>query len=553
MRIKDSKIFQKKYMVIFFAVAVLLFIQVSIATEQEHKIKIILNDEVVSFSEKTGYPFLDKNERLQVPFRVILEKFGAKVSWNGTDKIATAKKGDITVKVPIGKKYIYRNNDLVVNDTESMIVDGRTYLPIRVVMEAFNCEVDWSGKDQTLYIKNEMGSITISKIPTQYDLRKHFKTTSVKDQKEIGACWAFATLGAIESVLLPQGSYDFSEDHLSLNHGYNVSQDEGGDFNIAMSYLARWDGPILETEDPYGDGKTITKGNVIKHVQEAKVLPSKDYTAIKLSLLLNGGLQSAMYFDESLMEGNNTIYNAATSSYYYKGTANFNHAVVIVGWDDDYPKENFATIPEGNGAFICKNSYGKAFGESGYFYVSYYDKHIGTENIAYTRVDNVNNYTNLYQTDKLGWIGKLGYGSDMAYFANAYNTKSQREYLEAVSFYATGDNTRYEVYVVSDFNSAIDFKNMKLVKKGRIDYKGYYTIDFNEPILVEGKFAVAVKITTANSSLPVAAEYYKDVDWLKEVDISDGEGYMSADGISWDRTEKVFDSNVCLKAFTNDK
>ena len=51
------------------------------------------------------------------------------------------------------------------------------------------------------------------------------------------------------------------------------------------------------------------------------------------------------------------------------GSEKPNHDVVIIGWDDNYPQENFTTHPEGDGAFICKNSWGEEFGEDGYFLV----------------------------------------------------------------------------------------------------------------------------------------------------------------------------------------
>ena len=171
-------------------------------------------------------------------------------------------------------------------------------------------------------------------------------------------------------------------------------------------------------------------------------------------------------------------------------------------------------------------------------------------NVVYTRIDPVSNYDQIYQTDWLGWIGRLGYGSDTAYFSNIYEAK-QKEALSAVSFYATGPNTTYEVYIVEDFQDTNDFKNMKLLKRGSFEYKGYYTVDIDQPIEVNGRFAVIVKVKTPGSKLPVAAEYYKDVSWLDQVNINDGEGYMSLTGTVWDSTEKLLNSNVCLKAFTN--
>ncbi len=534
-------------------VVIALLLQVSVlATEDGKNIKVYLNNIPINFEDKYGYPYMDAHDRVMVPLRLTLEKFGAKVSWNAKDQVAMAQKGDVLLEIPIGQKFFLKNGEIIINESETILKASRTYLPIRAVMEAFGCIVTWSDMENSVFIDYKKGLATIiNTVPAQYDLRNFGKVTGVKDQEAIGACWAFSTLGAIESALLPREKHDFSEDHLSLTHGYNVSQNQGGDFNIAMSYLARWDGPVLEAEDPYGDGVANLAAKPYKHVQEAIVIPSKNYLAIKLSLLLHGGVQTSMYFDASVIKPGSTIYNGDTHAFYYKGNAKINHAVVIVGWDDRFPKENFATVPDQDGAFICKNSYGTEFGEKGYFYVSYSDKYIGTENYVFTKIESTTNYAKIYQTDQLGWVGRLGYGSDTAYFANVYTTKSEKENLEAVSFYATDVATDYEVYYVNNFNNTLDFKDMKLLKRGSLDYKGYYTIDFEQPILVSGRFGVIVKIKTPGSSLPVAAEYYKSVTWLDAVDITDGEGYMSQKGHLWDSTEKDYKSNVCLKAFTS--
>ena len=88
--------------------------------------------------------------------------------------------------------------------------------------------------------------------------------------------------------------------------------------------------------------------------------------------------------------------------------------------------------------------------------MSYYDTNIGTHNVAYTRVDDVHNYDHIYQSDLCGWVGKLGYDSDQIYGANVFEAKGS-ETLSAASFYATGANTQYEVYVVHDFENEKSF------------------------------------------------------------------------------------------------
>lgn len=68
--------------------------------------------------------------------------------------------------------------------------------------------------------------------------------------------------------------------------------------------------------------------------------------------------------------------------------------------------------------------------------MSYYDSNVGIYNAAYTKIENTDNYDRIYQSDKCGWVGQLGYGNEEAYFANLY-TANGDEVLEAVGFYAT--------------------------------------------------------------------------------------------------------------------
>lgn len=515
-------------------------------------VNVYLDNKRISFTGDYGQPFIDESSRTQIPFRIVLEKFGATVTWDDENKMAIAIKGNIEVKVPIGSRYIERNTEVIMIDTEAVIVENRTYIPIRAVMEAFGCSVTWDGDSRSVMITSPKDQVVISRLPITYDLRKLGKMTAIKDQLDIGACWAFATLGAMESALMPDKKYDFSEDNMSLMHGYNLTQDEGGDFQISLAYLARWSGPVLEREDPYDDGIVNTTAKAAVHVQEALILPKKDFSAIKRAVMAYGGVQTSIHIRDIYNQIFGDAYNPETYAFYYTGTAKPNHDVVIVGWDDHYSMDNFNVTPTRDGAFICRNSYGTDFGDNGYFYVSYDDILVGDENIVYTRIESKSNYDHIYQSDWLGWVGRIGYGKDTAYFSNVYTAEDIQK-LEAVSFYATGMDTSYEIYVIESFESVDDFQNMTFVDRGGLDYSGYYTIDFENPIEVEGDYAVIVKVTTPDSLFPVAAEFYKDVTWLDEdsVDISDGRGFMSYDGMLWESTEEILQSNVSLKAFTS--
>lgn len=389
-------------------------------------------------------------------------------------------------------------------------------------------------------------------LPAAYDYRKVGRAPQIGNQGSLGTCWAFASLKALESSLLPGKELELSVDHMSMHNSFSLSQDAGGEYTMSMAYLLAWQGPVLESEDPYGDGYSPDGLAPCLHVQEIQILPPKDYEAIKRAVYRYGGVQSSLFTSMRNYQSESVYYNRQTNSYCYIGDEKPNHDSVIIGWDDNYPKENFNMGLEGDGAFICTNSWGEDFGDQGYFYVSYYDTNIGVHNIVYTGVEPVDNYGNIYQSDLCGWVGQIGYGRDSAWFANAYHAKGA-ETLEAAGFYATDQNSSYEIYVARHLGDQEDGLNDRVkVAEGKFRYAGYYTVPLDRKFVLDDgeKFAIIVKITTPGTIHPVAIEYDAG-DGIAEVDLSDGEGYLSYDGQSWEHVEETQKCNVCLKAYTS--
>ena len=64
---------------------------------------VVVDGQQVHFSEDMGIPFIDTNNRTQVPLRITMEAMGAKVEWDSGVRMAIVSKGNITVRVPIGE------------------------------------------------------------------------------------------------------------------------------------------------------------------------------------------------------------------------------------------------------------------------------------------------------------------------------------------------------------------------------------------------------------------------------------------------------------------
>ena len=220
---------------------------------------------------------------------------------------------------------------------------------------------------------------TPDELPEYWNSASNGWVTSVKDQKKLGNCWAFAALAVVETQLLKsgRGEYDFSEKNLAKLSAMSGYYGDGGFANSAAGYLLRWSGPVAETDDPYvgtEDEWVATDSPALPsklHIQDVVWIPELDGTEerraeLKRAILEHGAVATSMYWSNAYTSSNKTYH-----CYTYGSSAN--HAITLVGWDDNISKTCFKKPPESDGAWIIKNSWGTDIGEGGYCYVSYCD------------------------------------------------------------------------------------------------------------------------------------------------------------------------------------
>jgi C1A family cysteine protease/uncharacterized protein YjdB len=397
-------------------------------------------------------------------------------------------------------------------------------------------------------------------LPAQYDLRTLSRLSPVRDQGQIGSCWSFGTYGSLESWMLTNslGQQDYSENNMITQHGFDAGPNDGGNMYMATAYLARWSGPVSETDDPYANPPdpsniVVRNGKVAQqHIQDIIFIPDRanatDNTDLKNAIMQYGDLYTSMYYGDS-------YFKSSTNSYYCNNSGiaqSGNHAVGIVGWNDTYSRNNFAIVPPGDGAFIIRNSWGSSWGDGGYFYVSYYDAFIGKENAAFTNAQPTNNFDHIYQYDPLGMVDDIGFNNSTAWFSNVFPAPGS-ESLAATGFYTTQKSAQYQVYVETDYDTN-HFSKLTLVKSGTIDMPGYHTVTLDTPVALNSgkRFAIAVKLVEANETIPIAIEEYYS-GYSSNATASVGQSFTSPDGQAWTDlmvSQPSLKANVCLKAFT---
>ena len=490
-------------------------------------------------------------------------------------------------------------------------------------------------------------------LPASYDLRDYQLSTSVKNQDPLGTCWAFAATAAVESnYLLKTGvAPDFSEKHLAyftkharpegldqagegMNNNNIGSALDSGQVTNAMGTYAAWQGPVYESDVPYQDdngGKDKDANWTVNetyrtaseaHLQNAEIFPSpanwttgeyvydaKAVEQIKESIYNNGAVSAFYYVYQptSDAEKDNILkyWNEEHGCYYTTGSNSPNHVVAIIGWDDNFSKDNFSgdTKPEGNGAFLIKNSWGEdpdsysaahdymhaipndeGGKDYGYFWISYYDESLSLP-VSYEMdvITDGFDYDNIEQYDYLGITSPLSMSQSAAQAVLADNgytggmdesvanvfTADDYVTLAAVSLFsnqAEGSTAEIAVYLGGESGKP---ESGTLVSKqtATVDGNGFYTINLDQPVnLRPGDTYTIVQTVnggSANNYLPVEIGYL--LNSFEYIAVSNpGESYISCDGQRLDvstlkpfelqtqeTTMKLTLGNAMIKAYTN--
>lgn len=358
-----------------------------------------------------------------------------------------------------------------------------------------------------------------SSLPANYDGRNYGYITPVKNQGANGLCWDFSALAVMESNLLRngQGTFDFSEMHMTYamsntggnsTYGENRAPSEGAVRRVSSAYLMRGmpdgycaGGAVFESYDPYSTSLLPTRaaGTTLsgkpKQNMPVNIYYLGGYKAdgneasnavIKQAVMDYGAVAADMDYDGQ-DNGGDKYYNASTGAYYrYNASNGADHEVTIIGWDDNYPASNFKGVqPPANGAWLIKNSWGTNWGNSGYGWISYYDKVFPSA--AYT-IDGVTGYDSAYnytyEYDYTAWDGTWA-PYDTTLFFRHFKAREDTV-VSAVKVFLGSVDCTTDVDIIPDTQND-SFGSYVFRSRGTLQnhFSGWYTIYLKDPVRVE--------------------------------------------------------------------
>ncbi|MBN2460540.1 MAG: T9SS type A sorting domain-containing protein [Candidatus Cloacimonetes bacterium] len=411
--------------------------------------------------------------------------------------------------------------------------------------------------------------------PAQFDLRNvagNNYVTSVKSQTG-GTCWTHGTMAALESNLMLTGNWsaagedgepNLAEYHLDWWNGFNqhnnddidppagegLTVHQGGDYLVAAAYLTRGEGAVRDIDGQSYEFPPQRSSSTYHYYYAHDITwytagsELENIGSIKEAIMSFGALGTCLYWSSA-------FYIPSTNSFYQPPDNENppNHSVAIIGWDDD--KVTAAPQP---GAWLCKNSWGSSWGNQGYFWISYYDKHCGQEpEMGAVSFQNtvLSDYDHIYYHDYHGYRNTLT-GVSEAF--NAFTAESDG-IISAVSFYTAATDVSYDVKIYDTFLEG-ELSGLLLEQSGAFPGKGFHTVTLNIPVpLSQGQpFYLYLLLSSGGhpydqtSDIPVLlGASYRTV--VRSASFP-GQSYYRVNGLWHDLFDDDETANFCMKALT---
>lgn len=370
-------------------------------------------------------------------------------------------------------------------------------------------------------------------LPASFTLKDFNKVTPVTDQELFGTCWAFGAVASAESDLVDlYPDIDLSELHtayfpysgsglLEYSDFYELTNEQdllnfGGSNQLAINIWSQWIGPVYEEKLPYYEAQSgnITGAyDIPKNYQDflmknAHIINYADRTdyenrdavnQIIKDIIHNGNVVNASY--AHIDRSSYAVYNGTDSGIMP------NHSVAIIGWDDNYSTNAFSNtnVPSRNGAWLVKNSWGEDDTSSlnGYTWISYDELSLG--DFTYFDMASKGEYDNIQYYDSLGYNASFTADekSGVSYEATVFASEGN-ELLQAISTYSVAPDTDYEITV---YTNITDYKNPSsgtphIAGSGTFKESGYFTVEFDTPVLLDENQAYSVVVKLENKDYP---------------------------------------------------
>lgn len=445
---------------------------------------------------------------------------------------------------------IYTNNSTTVSDSESLSqYNLEEEGLVRIGEQSDIASMIWA-KTATAAMESNLiiqGLATVENINLSEAHTIYYAHEYVEEPEENVDCVYITGSESQKIPLIFQGAYNDWNGIGLLTKGVGPIDESLAPFSLKASELGDSLANLV-ADDMSGTMEEYSGEWLLKELNSYDV---SDKDLIKQVLMEKGALYLPMALQMNNINEGKSYYSS------YKATSQ-NYAVSLIGWDDNYSKENFfGKKPENNGAWLAYDSCAKYYGGDGYLYISYEDKGI-IEALSFEMCSR-NDYGEILSYDRIlyGDTIKLT-ESNYTSVANLYSTEEDEE-LKAVGLYTIDPGQTVEINVYTNVidelpESGILASNIVVTP----EYSGYHAIDLTEtvPIKAGEKFSVVLKYFNDENhgTVPVEASIKGmsgfGISLKYQLTSEEGQSYVF-DGNEWldmskDETASVFEKETPL-------